>query len=177
MECSRWCDRVGTDGYRQIGFLTEWQLYAQKLEGDNWAGEKLDEAKLNKMSGMIVPVETCCGLLIWPFLQINKLDSSSSLCRLSGMKVRVRARARVKVRSNEPYEEATWMVTTAVSRCGHPSILARHLCIYTSATNRKRLTFRDSLPLQLPLCLYPCCKVFMLSRLPLPLQPGNPNLP
>ncbi|KAJ5125784.1 Succinate dehydrogenase assembly factor 3 [Penicillium atrosanguineum] len=33
-----------------IGFLTEWQLYAQKLEGDNWAGDKLDEAKLNKMS-------------------------------------------------------------------------------------------------------------------------------
>lgn len=35
----------------QIGFLTEWQLYAQKLEGDNWAGEKLDKSKLDKMSG------------------------------------------------------------------------------------------------------------------------------
>ncbi|KAJ5619888.1 hypothetical protein N7510_003872 [Penicillium lagena] len=33
-----------------IGFLTEWQLYAQKLEGDNWAGEKLDKSKLDKMS-------------------------------------------------------------------------------------------------------------------------------
>ncbi|RJE18134.1 acetate non-utilizing protein 9 [Aspergillus sclerotialis] len=33
-----------------IGFLTEWQLYAQKLEGDSWAGEKLDKAKLDKMS-------------------------------------------------------------------------------------------------------------------------------
>jgi hypothetical protein len=37
----------------QIGFLTEWQLYAQKLEGDNWAGEKLDKSKLDKLSGMV----------------------------------------------------------------------------------------------------------------------------
>ncbi|GFG12965.1 acetate non-utilizing protein 9, mitochondrial [Aspergillus udagawae] len=33
-----------------IGFLTEWQLYAQKLEGDAWVGEKLDKSKLEKMS-------------------------------------------------------------------------------------------------------------------------------
>ncbi|PWY68076.1 ACN9-domain-containing protein [Aspergillus sclerotioniger CBS 115572] len=33
-----------------IGFLTEWQLYAQKLEGDMWVGEKLEKAKLDKMS-------------------------------------------------------------------------------------------------------------------------------
>ncbi|KAL1982343.1 hypothetical protein VTN96DRAFT_1437 [Rasamsonia emersonii] len=33
-----------------VGFLTEWQLYAQKLEGDSWQGEKLDKAKLDKMS-------------------------------------------------------------------------------------------------------------------------------
>ncbi|KAL2819680.1 hypothetical protein BJX63DRAFT_358769 [Aspergillus granulosus] len=33
-----------------IGFLTEWQLYAQKLEGDTWIGEKLDKGKLDKMS-------------------------------------------------------------------------------------------------------------------------------
>ncbi|PWY70948.1 ACN9-domain-containing protein, partial [Aspergillus heteromorphus CBS 117.55] len=33
-----------------IGFLTEWQLYAQKLEGDMWEGEKLDKAKLDKLS-------------------------------------------------------------------------------------------------------------------------------
>lgn len=36
----------------QIGFLTEWQLYAQKLEGENWAGEKLEKSKLDKLSGM-----------------------------------------------------------------------------------------------------------------------------
>ncbi|KAI0817812.1 P-loop containing nucleoside triphosphate hydrolase protein [Xylaria sp. FL0064] len=35
-----------------IGFLTEWQLYAQKIEGDSWKGEKLDPAKVEKMSGM-----------------------------------------------------------------------------------------------------------------------------
>ncbi|KAL2126876.1 hypothetical protein VTI74DRAFT_11691 [Chaetomium olivicolor] len=33
-----------------IGFLTEWQLYAQKIEGDAWAGEKLDQGKIEKMS-------------------------------------------------------------------------------------------------------------------------------
>lgn len=35
----------------QIGFLTEWQLYAQKIEGDSWVGEKLDPGKIEKMSG------------------------------------------------------------------------------------------------------------------------------
>ncbi|KAI3323596.1 ACN9-domain-containing protein [Xylariaceae sp. AK1471] len=33
-----------------IGFLTEWQLYAQKIEGDTWVGEKIDPAKVEKMS-------------------------------------------------------------------------------------------------------------------------------
>ncbi|KAI5923314.1 hypothetical protein F4810DRAFT_669756 [Camillea tinctor] len=33
-----------------IGFLTEWQLYAQKIEGDSWVGEKLDQQKIAKMS-------------------------------------------------------------------------------------------------------------------------------
>ncbi|KAH6650116.1 hypothetical protein F5144DRAFT_477456 [Chaetomium tenue] len=33
-----------------IGFLTEWQLYAQKIEGDAWIGEKLDQGKISKMS-------------------------------------------------------------------------------------------------------------------------------
>jgi hypothetical protein len=36
----------------QIGFLTEWQLYAEKLESNSWVGEKLDPAKIEKMSGM-----------------------------------------------------------------------------------------------------------------------------
>ncbi|OIW35317.1 ACN9-domain-containing protein [Coniochaeta ligniaria NRRL 30616] len=33
-----------------VGFLTEWQLYAQKIEGDAWVGEKLDQSKIEKMS-------------------------------------------------------------------------------------------------------------------------------
>ncbi|KAI0175565.1 ACN9-domain-containing protein [Hypoxylon sp. FL1284] len=33
-----------------IGFLTEWQLYAQKIEGDSWEGDKLDPEKVAKMS-------------------------------------------------------------------------------------------------------------------------------
>jgi len=32
--------------------LTEWQLYAQKLEGDQWVGEKMDPNKIDKMSGI-----------------------------------------------------------------------------------------------------------------------------
>lgn len=36
----------------QIGFLSEWQLYAQQIEGDSWRGSKLDRAKLDNMSGM-----------------------------------------------------------------------------------------------------------------------------
>lgn len=35
----------------QIGFLTEWQMYAQKIEGDSWLGDKIDQAKMQKMSG------------------------------------------------------------------------------------------------------------------------------
>lgn len=33
-----------------VGFLTEWQLYTQMIEGDNWRGEKMDKAKVDKMS-------------------------------------------------------------------------------------------------------------------------------
>ncbi|OAR01984.1 hypothetical protein LLEC1_00088 [Akanthomyces lecanii] len=35
---------------RKIGFLTEWQMYAQKVEGDAWIGDKIDEGKLAKLS-------------------------------------------------------------------------------------------------------------------------------
>ncbi|EPE26776.1 hypothetical protein GLAREA_02690 [Glarea lozoyensis ATCC 20868] len=33
-----------------IGFLTEWQLYAQKLEGDDWLGDRMEIGKIDKMS-------------------------------------------------------------------------------------------------------------------------------
>ena len=34
-----------------VGFLTEWQLYAQKLEGEEgWRGTKLEKDKLDRMS-------------------------------------------------------------------------------------------------------------------------------
>ena len=35
----------------QIGFLTEWQGYAQQIEGEKWRGDKMDKAKIDKMSG------------------------------------------------------------------------------------------------------------------------------
>ena len=34
----------------QIGFLTEWQMYAQTVEGESWRGETLDRGKIDKMS-------------------------------------------------------------------------------------------------------------------------------
>ncbi|KAK4497338.1 hypothetical protein PRZ48_011789 [Zasmidium cellare] len=33
-----------------VGFLTEWQTYAQQIEGDTWRGEKMDKSKVDKMS-------------------------------------------------------------------------------------------------------------------------------
>ncbi|CAI6338538.1 unnamed protein product [Periconia digitata] len=33
-----------------IGFLTEWQYYAQTIEGDSWKDEKMDKTKIDKMS-------------------------------------------------------------------------------------------------------------------------------
>jgi hypothetical protein len=41
----------------QIGFLSEWQMYAQAIEGDTWKGEKMDKAKIDKMSGMRSPLQ------------------------------------------------------------------------------------------------------------------------
>jgi hypothetical protein len=38
----------------KIGFLSEWQKYAQQLEGDTWRGEKMDKTKVDKMSGTFV---------------------------------------------------------------------------------------------------------------------------
>ena len=46
--------------YWQIGFLTEWQMYAQKLEGDSWIGERMDAGKIEKMSG-----ESSLNWLCW----------------------------------------------------------------------------------------------------------------
>jgi len=33
-----------------VGFLTEWQMYAQQIEGENWRGELMDRTKIDKMS-------------------------------------------------------------------------------------------------------------------------------
>lgn len=46
----------------KIGFLTEWQLYAQKIEGDSWVGEKLDPAKVEKMSGAYLAAAPLTGV-------------------------------------------------------------------------------------------------------------------
>lgn len=33
-----------------IGFITEWQLYAQRIEGDTWKDGKLEKDKVDKMT-------------------------------------------------------------------------------------------------------------------------------
>ncbi|KAI4129851.1 MAG: hypothetical protein LQ338_002034 [Usnochroma carphineum] len=33
-----------------VGFLKEWQMYAQQVEGDSWLGDRLDKEKIDKMS-------------------------------------------------------------------------------------------------------------------------------
>ncbi|KAI4169736.1 MAG: hypothetical protein LQ343_005477 [Gyalolechia ehrenbergii] len=38
-----------------VGFLKEWQMYAQQVEGDSWYGEKLDTEKIDKMNDDDVP--------------------------------------------------------------------------------------------------------------------------
>jgi hypothetical protein len=73
------------------------------MEGDQWAGEKLDKSKLDKMSGMTALNEFSgygwSRLIVADMpLQINKLVSSLSSCRLFAMRAR---RARARVRNNE----------------------------------------------------------------------------
>ena len=34
-----------------VGFLTEWQTYAQQIEGEQWRGERMERGKVDKMSG------------------------------------------------------------------------------------------------------------------------------
>jgi hypothetical protein len=38
----------------QIGFLTSWQLFAQKIEGDEWRGNAIDQHTFDRMSGALL---------------------------------------------------------------------------------------------------------------------------
>ncbi|KAL8940852.1 MAG: hypothetical protein Q9216_002604 [Gyalolechia sp. 2 TL-2023] len=42
-----------------VGFLKEWQMYAQQVEGDSWYGEKLDTEKIDKMSAKMTMCRKC----------------------------------------------------------------------------------------------------------------------
>jgi hypothetical protein len=46
--------------FLQIGFLSEWQMYVQQVEGSSWREGVLDKTKLDKMSGNF--------MTIFPFL-------------------------------------------------------------------------------------------------------------
>lgn len=57
--------------------MTEWQLYAQEVEGDTWQGRKLDKAKLDKMNGvfglLFFTLSFYLTGLIWIDQQIGQL--------------------------------------------------------------------------------------------------------
>jgi hypothetical protein len=40
-----------------VGFLAEWQRYAQLVEASRWRDGRIEQEKLDKMSGV------CCGRL------------------------------------------------------------------------------------------------------------------
>lgn len=62
----------------QIGFLTEWQLYAQKIEGDSWVGDKLDPSKIEKMSGKCIVLHFFFLLFpLFPLPMSFRLESRS----------------------------------------------------------------------------------------------------
>ncbi|TAQ91237.1 hypothetical protein B7494_g471 [Chlorociboria aeruginascens] len=66
-----------------VGFLTEWQMYVQKLEGDSWIGEKMDMEKIEKMSG-----DTEEGTVMWMLsLENNKI--SLDLYKRNGVGLKV----------------------------------------------------------------------------------------
>jgi hypothetical protein len=59
----------------QVGFLTEWQLYAQEIEGDTWQGRKLDKSKVEKMNGLF---GLSLSLSFWIYLTGLYLDRSAN---------------------------------------------------------------------------------------------------
>jgi hypothetical protein len=75
----------------QIGFLTEWQGYAQQIEGEKWRGEKMDKAKIDKMSGAYLPYlplpspSSVEGAILIE-AQMSKLRKCTSSCKPSGNK-------------------------------------------------------------------------------------------
>ena len=62
-----------------VGFLMEWQTYAQQIEGKSWRGEKMDKNKVDKMSGMLGQ-HACEGLGVLELTcdQTNRLGRCTS---------------------------------------------------------------------------------------------------
>lgn len=58
----------------KIGFLTEWQLYAQQIEGEAWVGAKLDPTKVAKMNGMFL-VDRCLFIFLF-FISSSSVAAS-----------------------------------------------------------------------------------------------------
>lgn len=57
-------------------------MYAQKVEGDAWHGEKLDKGKIDKMSGTVQILQPPVPRAnTQPHLQTSNLDNCTSLCK------------------------------------------------------------------------------------------------
>ena len=72
----------------QVGFLTEWQLYAQKIEGASWVGEKLEQAKFEKMSSQSSArdQDACGELALIGRLHVNSSADRPALPAYAGHK-------------------------------------------------------------------------------------------
>jgi hypothetical protein len=56
-------------------------MYAQKLEGDSWIGERMDPGKIEKMSGEFCWVDLSRGSRGLTDGQISSWDKFMNLCR------------------------------------------------------------------------------------------------
>jgi len=63
-------------------------MYAQKLEGDAWIGERMDVGKIEKMSGMVPKVKHPPTETVGSWVQkISSLVNCMSLCKRYGRKI------------------------------------------------------------------------------------------
>jgi hypothetical protein len=74
-----------------VGFLSEWQSYAQQVEGDSWRGEKMDKSKIDKMSGEFCSclalgrafhIGRRCGVEVLMMLEREQISRSGSYTSL-----------------------------------------------------------------------------------------------
>jgi hypothetical protein len=77
-----------------VGFLSEWQGYAQQIEGESWRGEKMDKGKIDKMSGEFLRIE-CVAC----FMEANVCGVDEQIGQMYELMNAIRAR---ELADNDP---------------------------------------------------------------------------